>query len=127
MKKLKEMDINIRRSAVAMYALTVDVLFAAFRKGLRNGNWRKLKDKERAFFKVALCYLRRGGRIVSVSVLEKLRLLIEKLNETRGMKIFRKGFEKAIEILNAYENFAWYPFLKKCLKEPDYIFWLGTM
>ena len=112
---------------MAMYALTVDELFASFRRGLRNGNWKKLKEKERTFFKVALCYLRQGGRIVSVSVLEKLRLLIEKLNETRGMKIFRKGFEKAIEILNACENFAWYPSLKKWLKEPDYIFWLGTM
>ncbi|MCW7077565.1 MAG: hypothetical protein OCU22_00315 [Canidatus Methanoxibalbensis ujae] len=111
----------------AMYALTGDVLFASFRRGLRNGNWKKLKASERAFFKAALFYLRRGGRIVSVSVLEKLRLLIEELNETRRMRIFRKGFEKAIEILNACENFAWYPYLKKWLKEPDYIFWLGTI
>jgi len=111
---------------VAMYALTVDALFASFRRGLRNGNWKKLKEREKALFKAALCYLRRGGRIVSVSVLEKLRLLIEKLNETRGMRIFRKGFERAIEILNACKNFAWFPSLKKWLKEPDYIFWLGT-
>ena len=110
-----------------MYALTVDVLFAIYRRGLRNGNWRKLKASERALFKAALCYLRRGGRIVSVSVLEKLRFLIAKLNETRRMRIFRKGFERAIEILNACENFAWSYYLKKWLKEPDYIFWLGTI
>ena len=110
-----------------MYALTVDVLFASFRRGLRNGNWRKLKERERALFKAALCYLRRGGRIVSVSVLEKLRFLIEKLNETIRMRIFRKGFKRAIEILNACENFAWSSSLKKWLKEPDYIFWLGTI
>ena len=110
-----------------MYALTVDELFAVFRRGLRNGNWRKLKASERALFKAALCYLRRGGRIVSVSVLEKLRFLVAKLNETIRMRIFRKGFEKAIEILNACENFAWSHYLKKWLKEPDYIFWLGTI
>jgi len=110
-----------------MYALTVDVLFAVFRRGLRNGNWKKLKASEKALFKAALCYLRRGGRIVSVSVLEKLRFLIDKLNETIRIRIFRKGFEKAIEILNACENFAWSPSLKKWLKEPDYIFWLGTI
>ena len=109
-----------------MYALTVDVLFAIYRRGIRNGNWRKLKASERALFKAALCYLRRGGRIVSVSVLEKLRFLVAKLNETIRMRIFRKGFERAIEILNACEN-AWYPYLKKWLKEPDYIFWLGTI
>jgi len=110
-----------------MYALTVDVLFASFRRGLRNGNWKKLKAGERALFKAALCYLRRGGRIASALVLEKLRFLIAKLNETIRMRIFRRGFERAIEILNACENFAWSHYLKKWLKEPDYIFWLGTI
>ena len=90
--------------------MTVDVLFASFRRGLRNGNWKKLKAGERALFKAALFYLRRGGRIVSVSVSEKLRFLIAKLNETIRMRIFRRGFERALEILNACKNFAWYPY-----------------
>ena len=107
-------------------AITGDVLFASFRRGLRNGNWKKLKERERAFFKAALFYLRRGGRIVSESVLEKLRFLMEKLNETRGMRIFRRGFERAIGILRACENAFMAP-LKKWLKDPDYIFWLGTV
>ncbi len=110
-----------------MSAITGDELFAVFRRGLRNGNWRKLRERERALFKAALCYLRQGGRIVSVSVSEKLRFLIDKLNETIRMRIFRKGFERAIEILNVCENLAWSSSLKKWLKEPDYIFWLGTI
>ena len=104
-----------------MYALTVDELFAVFRRGLRNGNWRKLKASERALFKAALLYLRRGGRIVSVSVLEKLHFLIEKLNETIRMRIFRKGFERAIEILNACENLAWYLFKEMAKRTRLYI------
>ena len=107
-------------------AITGDVLFAVFRRGLRNGNWRKLKERERALFKAALCYLRRGGRIVSALVLEKLHSLIDKLNETIGMRIFRRGFERAIGILRACENAFMAP-LKKWLKDPDYIFWLGTV
>jgi len=107
-------------------AITGDVLFASFRRGLRNGNWKKLKKRERALFKAALFYLRRGGRIVSVSVLEKLRFLIAKLNETGGMRIFRRGFERALGILRACENAFMAP-LKKWLKDPDYIFWLGTV
>jgi len=118
---------DIGKVSGGMYALTVDELFASFRRGLRNGNWMKLRASERAFFKAALFYLRRGGRIVSVSVSEKLRFLIDKLNETIRMRIFRRGFERALEILNACKNFAWYPYLKKWLKEPDYIFWLGTI
>ena len=107
-------------------AITEDVLFAVFRRGLRNGNWKKLKKRERALFKAALFYLRRGGRIVSALVLEKLCFLIDKLNETIGMRIFRRGFERAIGILRACKNAFMAP-LKKWLKDPDYIFWLGTM
>ena len=117
---------DIEGSAGAMSTITVDVLFAVFRRGLRNGNWRKLKERERALYKAALFYLRRGGKIVSESVLEKLRFLMEKLNETRGMRIFRRGFERAIGILRACENAFMAP-LKKWLKDPDYIFWLGTV
>ena len=121
------MECEIVMSLVAKAsAITVDVLFASFRRGLRNGNWRKLKASERAFFKAALFYLRRGGRIVSVSVSEKLRFLIAKLNETIRMRIFRRGFARAIGILRACENAFMAP-LKKWLKDPDYIFWLGTV
>ena len=107
-------------------AITGDVLFAIYRRGLRNGNWRRLRASERALFKAALFYLRGGGRIVSALVLEKLRFLIEKLNETIGMRIFRRGFERAVGILRACENAFMAP-LKKWLKDPDYIFWLGTV
>jgi len=65
-----------------MYAFTGDVLFAIYRRGLRRGNWKDLKESERAFS----C------------------LLIDKLNETGGMRIW--GFEKAIEILRECENFG---------------------
>jgi len=114
-------------SAVAtVSAITGDMLSAIYRRGLRNGNWKKLKASERAFFKAALFYLRRGGRIASALVLEKLHFLIDKLNETIGMRIFRRGFERAVGILRACENAFMAP-LKKWLKDPDYIFWLGTV
>jgi len=41
---------------------------------------------------------------------------------------FRRGFEKAVEILEKGEEkgvFVWVPSLKKWLKDPDYVFWLG--
>jgi len=121
------MECEIVMSLVAKAsAITGDVLFAIYRRGLRNGNWKKLKEQERALFKAALFYLRRGGRIVSALVLEKLRSLIDKLNETEGMRIFRRGFERAIGILRECENAFMAP-LKKWLKDPDYIFWLGTV
>ena len=45
------------------------------------------------------------------------------------MRILKRGFEKAIEILNKSEErgvFTWAPQLKYWLKDPDYIFWLGA-
>ena len=75
-------------------------------------------------------YVKRGGSIVNEMLAEKLSLLVERLKETKGMRIFKRGFRKAIEILNKSEEggvFTWAPQLKYWLKDPDYIFWLGTV
>jgi len=57
--------------------------------------------------------------------------LAARLKETRGMRIFkfRRGFERAAEMLEKGEEkevFVWAPRLKGWLKDPDYVFWLGT-
>ena len=77
-----------------------DVLFAIYRR-IRKCSWNDLKMRE--FLKAALFYMKRGGMIVSASVSENLRFLY-KLNETEGMRILRKGFEKVIEIMRECEN-----------------------
>ena len=62
-------------------------------------------------------------------LVEKHLVLIEKLEETKGMRIFRRGFKKAVAMLEKGEDkgvFAWAPSLRYWLKDPDYIFWLGT-
>ena len=47
------------------------------------------------------------------------------------MRIFKRGFEKAVKMLEKSEEeggvFTWAPQLKYWLKDPDYIFWLGTV
>ena len=50
---------------------------------------------------------------------------MEKLKETKGARIFKRGYEKAVELLNNGEGiFAWAPLLREWLKDPDYEFWL---
>jgi len=53
--------------------------------------------------------------------------LIKKLKETKGMRIFKRGFEKAVDLLKKSEEgegvFIWAPQLKYWLKGSDYIFW----
>ena len=101
-----------------------------WRKGLRNGNWRKPNFLDKALFRAAMGYAKRGGRsIINGLLVEKLLGLIEKLKETKGLRIFKRGFEKAVKMLAKSEEkgvFIWAPRLKDWLKDPDYIFWLGT-
>ena len=113
-----------------MSDITYVDLFASFKKGLRNGNWRKLNILDKALFRASLWYAKHRGSIVNAALIEKLSRLVEKLEETKGMRIFKKGFKKAVEMLEKGEEnkvFVWAPRLKAWLKDQDYIFWLGTM
>jgi hypothetical protein len=75
-------------------------------------------------------YAKHGRSIVNGLLVERLFGLIEKLKETKGIRIFRRGLKKAVEILEKGEEngvFVWAPSLKKWLKDRDYVFWLGTV
>ena len=61
-------------------------------------------------------------------LVEKLLGLVARLKETKGMRMFKRGFEKAVEMLDKGEEngiFVWVPRLRYWLKDPDYVFWLG--
>ena len=110
--------------------LTYKELITSFKKGLRNGNWRKLRFLDKTLYRAAIWYAKRGRSIVNGMLVEKLLELIERLKETKGMRIFKRGFEKAVELLEKGEEngvFVWAPRLRYWLKDPDYIFWLGTV
>jgi hypothetical protein len=102
-------------------------LFTGFRKGQRNGNWRKLSRLEKALFMASLWYSRVQGAIINEMLVRKLSVLMDKLKATSGARVFKRGFEKAVELLNKGEGiFAWAPSLREWLKDPDYVFWLGA-
>ena len=111
-----------------MQTLSYVELLTSFRKGLRNGNWRRLNFLDKALYRASLWYTKYLGSIVNSALVGKLMELVERLKETKGKKRFRSGFRKAVELLNKGEEiFAWAPQsqLKGLLKDPDYIFWLG--
>ena len=113
-----------------MSDITYEELLESFRKGLRNGNWRKQNLLNKALYRASLWYAKHRGSIVNTSLVEKLSALIEKLKETKSMRIFKRGFKKAAEMLDKGEGegvFTWVPQLKHWLRDPDYIFWLGTV
>lgn len=126
---IKNLYISQKYKVKNMSSITYEELLASFKKGLRNGNWRKRNFLDKALFRASLWYAKHRGSIVNTSLVEKLSALIEKLKETKGMRIFKRGFKKAIEMLDKGEEvvFTWAPQLKHWLRDHDYIFWLGTM
>ena len=106
---------------------TYKELLRDFRKGLRNGNWRKLRRLEKALYQASLWYSRVRGAIINEMLVSKLSALMEKLKATSGARVFKRGYEKAVELLNKGEGiFAWAPSFRVWLKDPDYVFWLGA-
>jgi hypothetical protein len=102
-------------------------LLASYKKGLRNGNWRKLSRLEKALVRASIWYSRGQGAITNKMLVSKLSVLVDKLKATAGVRIFKRGFDKAVSLLNKGECiFAWVPSLREWLKDPDYVFWLGT-
>ena len=113
-----------------MSDISYSELFELLKKVLRNAKWKRPNSLERALFRASLWYAKHRGSIVNAALIEKLTALIKKLKETKGLKIFKKGLRKAIEMFRKCEEkgvFTWAPQLKYWLKDPDYIFWLGTV
>ena len=106
---------------------TYEELLTSFRKGLRNGNWRKLRRVEKALYMASMWYARVRGAILNEKLVGMLSVLVDKLKATSGARVFKRGYEKAVELLNKGESiFAWAPRLREWLKDPDYVFWLGA-
>ena len=109
--------------------LTYDQLLQCFRTSLRTRTWRRLDHLDKALFTASLDYLRRGGRIVHASILVKLSRLTEQLTETRVQRIVKRGLARAAVLLNGIQNAlsGWLLEVNEWLKDPAYIFWLGTV
>lgn len=106
---------------------TYKELLTSFRKGLRNGNWRKLRRVEKALVSASLWYSKNQGTIINEVLVGKLSVLVDRLKSTVGVRILKRGFEKANVLLSKGESiFAWAPSLRDWLKDPDYVFWIGT-
>jgi len=105
--------------------LGYDELRRGLLRGLRNGNWRRLSEIERSLYIAALCYTRKKC-IVRERLVEKLRSLLNRLLETPSLRIFKKGLAKSLDLLAAALP-EWIPHMKKWLKDPDYVFWLGSI
>ena len=104
-------------------------LLQCYRKSVRTGRWRRLYYREKALYRASMGYLRHGGRILNETLRLKLERLVERLLETRGQRIVKRGLARAAALLDGVEHgvSGWLLQLKTWLKDQDYIFWLGAM
>ena len=58
-------------NAMLTKGITYEELIASLKKGLRNGNWRKLRFLDKALFRAAMWYAKRGVSIVDEMLVEK--------------------------------------------------------
>jgi len=122
-----------------MTVVTHKILVDKLRKGRIRGNWRTLSSREKALLDASLAYTKpkkgkakihgqnEGRTIVETRIVQKLEALFDKLLVTRGMKIFKRGFEQAVRLLQGSASVVWASSLPQWLKDPDFIFWLGAM
>ncbi len=52
-------------------SLSYKDIFTSFKKGQRNGNWRRLGFLDKALCRTVMWYLKRGGSIVNGKLVEK--------------------------------------------------------
>jgi hypothetical protein len=98
-------------------------------KAFRNGNWRRLKVVEKAFFNASLCLAKLRGRIINPSLIKAVKTIISKLLQVPKNMIMQLAKKHASLLYRLYENngiFKWAPQIKKWFKEPQYLFWLGV-
>jgi len=103
-------------------------LHSLWRKGFRNGNWRKLDRIEKALYMASLSLAKMRGRIVNSNLVLKLGSIIGKLRETVGGRLMVRAYQRAMrsyERFMAVGLFEWAPQVRSWFNDPSYIMWVG--
>jgi len=108
--------------------LTHGYLVHFWRKGFRNGNWRKLSSLERALYMASLSLAKMRGRIVNSRLILELRGIIGKLRETPGDRLMQTSYQRAVGLYARFVAvglFDWAPQVRSWFSDPGYIIWIG--
>jgi len=103
-------------------------LLAVRRRGLRNGNWRRLSLVDRGLFRCALWVTRVRGDIASLKLLVRVLGVALKLLESCSMRIWMAGKARAEVLKRRFEDrhlFDWAPQVRDWLVDRGFVFHLG--
>jgi hypothetical protein len=101
-------------------------MLALWRKGQRNGVLARLGHIKRGLFSAALEYSRMTGKIINPKLLEIIEGVADRIRNSIGRKIFRRGLDRARDLLNNAKVMRAFSVIRRWVNEGSYIFWLGT-
>ena len=109
-------------------ALSYHSLSSIWKKGFRNGNWKKLSKIEKALYIASLSLAKMRGKIVNSRLILELQEIIGKLRETAGGRLMASAYQRAMELYERFLTiglFEWAPQVKSWFDDPSYVLWLG--
>ena len=112
--------------------LTYQCLLAAWRKGLRNGNWSRLDVADKALVRCALWVAKVRGSIWNMRLLVQVLSVLLRLIRHCRTRIQDAGNRRAQAMLQAYaaepkQVFKWIPQLREWLHDARYVTYLGLL
>jgi len=112
--------------------LTYPCLLAAWRKGLRNGNWSRLDIADKALIRCALWVAKVRGSIWNMRLLVQVLSVLLRLIRHCRSRIQDAGNRRAQAMLQAYAAepnpvFRWIPQLREWLRDAGYVTYLGLL
>jgi len=100
-------------------------LLSLWRKGLRNGAFRRLPVIQRALVRAALCYSKIKGRIINPKLVGMIKGIADRIGKSLRQRIFEHGLERAFIMLSG-KCYRIFPAIRKWINDDGYILWLGT-
>ena len=112
--------------------LTYRCLLAAWRKGLRNGNWSRLDVADKALVRCALWVAKVRGSIWNMRLMVQVLSVLLRLIRHCRSRIQDAGNHRAQAMLQAYGAepnpvFRWIPQLREWLRDGRYVMYLGLL
>ena len=108
-----------------MEVISYTDILSMWRKGLRNGAFRRLPMIEKGVFRAALCYAKMKGRIINKRLVEMVKGVADRICKSLRQRIFEHGLERAWLMLSG-KCYKIFPVVRKWIDDDAYILWLGT-
>jgi len=105
-------------------------LQSAYRKGFRNGGWRRLSLEDKALFRCALWVAKVRGRLANVRLMVQIAGILRKLLATfkrRMMRLGRVEAERLMLCLQSSKAKEWAPRALEWVKDQRFVAYLGVL